>query len=174
MGGPVGISGDQLHGVIERAENVVQDLRVEGKREKYSEGKRRQIHYQGGSRTSLIAQPELETAGDGQRISLRRGLTRQRPSATLREGHDFHCARMPSGTHDPPSRFAEVNFVCPHCGSFYEVLRARPNSVSCQATCSTCKGPLPTHDGQFRLEYFQWRKASIGWHRTRSTQDTRS
>jgi predicted Zn finger-like uncharacterized protein len=74
---------------------------------------------------------------------------------------------MPAGTHDPPGQVAEVNFICPHCGSFYEVLRTqvRPNGAREQVTCLACKGPLPTQDGQSSLEYFLWRKIRVGWHR---------
>jgi predicted RNA-binding Zn-ribbon protein involved in translation (DUF1610 family) len=69
---------------------------------------------------------------------------------------------------DPLVQTAEVNFICPHCGSFYEVVKAttRPESVDPQVTCLTCTGPLPAREAQFVLKYFLFRKANRGWHRT--------
>jgi hypothetical protein len=170
MGGPVGISDVQLHSIVEHSQNVEQALRVEQKRESNSSrGESWHGRCARASRNSLIGRPGSKTAEGDQWISHRRNLPRERPF--LREHHDFSCVPVPAGNHDPPGQIAEVNFVCPHCGSFYEVLRARarPSSVSCVVTCSACKGPLPTHDGPFRLEYFLWRKASVGWHRIHST-----
>ena len=85
------------------------------------------------------------------------------------EYHDNRHVLMPAGMHDPPSQTAEVNFICPHCGSFYEVLRRAATqhvSVGREITCSVCRGPLPTHDAEFTLGYFLWRKTDRGWHRT--------
>ena len=69
---------------------------------------------------------------------------------------------------DPLVQTAEVNFLCPHCGSFYEVMRAEalPDQVDPQITCPTCAGPLPAREAQFVLKYFLLRKADRGWHRT--------
>jgi hypothetical protein len=63
---------------------------------------------------------------------------------------------------------AEVNFICPHCGSFYEVLRAEalPDGVDPQVTCLACAGRLPSREAQFLLKYFLLQKANQGWHRT--------
>jgi predicted RNA-binding Zn-ribbon protein involved in translation (DUF1610 family) len=76
---------------------------------------------------------------------------------------------VPLGTTQGPLvETAEVNFVCPHCGSLYEVVRAEalPNSVDPRITCPTCAGPLPAREAQFALKYFLLRKADRGWHRT--------
>ena len=45
---------------------------------------------------------------------------------------------------DPIVRTAEVNFTCPHCGSFYEVVRAKPSPEARdpRITCPTCGGPF--------------------------------
>jgi len=69
---------------------------------------------------------------------------------------------------DPLVQTAEVNFVCPHCGSFYEVVKAEalPDSIDPRITCPTCAGPLPVREAQFVLKYFLLRKANRGWHRT--------
>jgi predicted RNA-binding Zn-ribbon protein involved in translation (DUF1610 family) len=69
---------------------------------------------------------------------------------------------------DPVVRTAEVNFTCPHCGSFYEVVRAKasPEALDPRITCPTCDGPLPTREAQFVLKYFLLRKADRGWYRT--------
>ncbi len=63
---------------------------------------------------------------------------------------------------------AEVNFICPHCGSLYEVVRAKalPDSVDPRIACPTCAGPLPAREAQYELKYFLLRKADRGWHRT--------
>jgi predicted RNA-binding Zn-ribbon protein involved in translation (DUF1610 family) len=86
------------------------------------------------------------------------------------EHHDNRHVIMPAGTHDPPVRTAEINFTCPHCGSFYEVWRpaaTRHVSGGREVTCSVCRGPLPTHDAEFTVEYFLWREAADrGWRRT--------
>jgi predicted RNA-binding Zn-ribbon protein involved in translation (DUF1610 family) len=55
---------------------------------------------------------------------------------------EYHADRhvlVPAGTHDPPGQTAEVYFVCPHCGSFYEVLRrraARQAGVAYEIMCA--------------------------------------
>ena len=63
---------------------------------------------------------------------------------------------------------AEVNFICPYCGSFYEVVRAEAlaDSLDLRINCPTCMGQLPTREAQFMLKYFLLRKADRGWHRT--------
>jgi predicted RNA-binding Zn-ribbon protein involved in translation (DUF1610 family) len=82
---------------------------------------------------------------------------------TPAEHDDSRHVIMPAGTHDPPMLTAEINFTCPHCGSFYEVWRpaaTRHAGVGREVTCSVCRGPLPTHDAEFTLEYFLARKAA--------------
>ena len=87
-----------------------------------------------------------------------------------RERHSGGSALLPTtqGQHDPLVRTAEVNFICPHCGSFYEVVRAKalPESVDSQIRCPTCTGPLPASEAQYVLKYFLLRKADRGWRRT--------
>jgi hypothetical protein len=59
-------------------------------------------------------------------------------------------------------RIAEVNFICPHCGSFYEVARVAPapSSVEDKVECSTCRGSLPTREDEHLLQYFLVRRSS--------------
>jgi hypothetical protein len=63
---------------------------------------------------------------------------------------------------------AAVNFICSHCGSFYEAVRveASPDNVDPRIWCATCAAPLPAREAQFGLKYFLLRKADRGWHRT--------
>ena len=84
-----------------------------------------------------------------------------------RERHTHRPLPVPLGEH-PLVQTAEVNFICPHCGSFYEVVRAKalPDSVNRRIACPTCTGPLPAREAQFMLKYFLLRKANRGWHRT--------
>jgi hypothetical protein len=65
------------------------------------------------------------------------------------------------------AQIAEVNFICPHCGSFYEVVRAEalPESFHSLVACPNCTKPLPAREAQFALKYFLFRKASRGWQR---------
>jgi len=58
-------------------------------------------------------------------------------------------------------KIAEVNFVCPHCASLYEIVRASalPNGVEREIKCSTCRGPLPAREEQFFLKYFLMRRS---------------
>jgi predicted RNA-binding Zn-ribbon protein involved in translation (DUF1610 family) len=65
-------------------------------------------------------------------------------------------------------RTAAVNFTCPHCGSLYEVVKAKapPEAPDSRITCPTCAGPLPSREAQFAFKYFLLRKADRGWHRT--------
>src|ERR1700730_19113869 len=74
-----------------------------------------------------------------------------------REHHSRRSAPLRTAQGYPALvRTAEVNFICPNCGSFYEVIRgdALPDSVYAQITCQTCAGPLPTREAQFALKYF--------------------
>jgi len=83
-----------------------------------------------------------------------------------RERHTHRPEPVPTAEH-PLVQTAEVNFICPHCGSFYEVVRAKAlDSVDPQIRCPTCTGPLPAREAQFVLKYFLLRKADRGWHRT--------
>ena len=61
-----------------------------------------------------------------------------------RERHSRRPVPVPAAEH-PLVQTAEVNFICAHCGSFYEVVRAKalPDSVDRRITCPTCTGPLP-------------------------------
>jgi hypothetical protein len=58
-------------------------------------------------------------------------------------------------------KIAEVNFVCPHCASLYETVKATalPHGVEREIKCSICRGPLPTREEQFFLEYFLMRRS---------------
>jgi predicted RNA-binding Zn-ribbon protein involved in translation (DUF1610 family) len=84
-----------------------------------------------------------------------------------RERHSHRPPPVPTAE-NPLVQTAEVNFICPHCGAFYEVVRAKalPDSVNPRITCPTCTGPLPAREAQFVLKYFLLRKANRGWHRT--------
>ena len=84
-----------------------------------------------------------------------------------RERHSRRPVPVPAAEH-PLVQTAEVNFICAHCGSFYEVVRAKAlsDSVNRQITCPTCTGPLPPRESQFALKYFLLRKANRGWRRT--------
>ena len=84
-----------------------------------------------------------------------------------RERHSRRPVPVPAAEH-PLVQTAEINFICSHCGSFYEVVRAKelPDSVDPRITCPTCTGPLPTREAQFVLKYFLLRKANRGWRRT--------
>jgi predicted RNA-binding Zn-ribbon protein involved in translation (DUF1610 family) len=57
-------------------------------------------------------------------------------------------------------KIAEVNFICPHCASLYEIVRADapPDSVEYPINCSSCHGPLPAREEQFVLRYFLMRR----------------
>jgi hypothetical protein len=81
-------------------------------------------------------------------------------------------SRMAGG---PVVRTAEINFTCPHCGSFYEVIRAKasPEAPDPRITCPICDGPLPTREALFVLKYFLLRKADRGWYRTPLGSQTR-
>jgi predicted Zn finger-like uncharacterized protein len=59
-------------------------------------------------------------------------------------------------------KIAEVNFVCPHCSSLYEIVKAElvPNGVEHEIKCSTCRGPLPAREEEFVLNYFLVRRSS--------------
>jgi hypothetical protein len=87
-----------------------------------------------------------------------------------REGHTRSSAPLPTtqSKRHLLVQIAEVNFICTHCGSFFEVVRggALPDSVDPRITCPMCTGPLPTRETQFVLKYFLLRKADGGWHRT--------
>ncbi len=65
-------------------------------------------------------------------------------------------------------KIAEVNFVCPHCGSLYETVKSEPppGNVEQKIKCSTCGNPLTTREEAFVLTYFLIRR-SIGdmWER---------
>jgi hypothetical protein len=84
-----------------------------------------------------------------------------------RERHNHHPVRVPIAE-GPLVQTAEVNFICPHCGSFYEVVKdaTLPDRVDTQVSCLTCAGLLPAREAQFGLKYFLFRKADCGWHRT--------
>ena len=84
----------------------------------------------------------------------------------LRERHSHRPVPVPTAE-GPLVQTAEVNFICPHCGSFYEAVRAQalPDSVDPRVTCATCAGSLPAREAQFVLKYFLLRKANRGWHR---------
>ena len=84
-----------------------------------------------------------------------------------RERHSHRPVPVPAAEH-PLVQTAEINFICSHCGSFYEVVRAKalPDSVDPRITCPTCTGPLPAREAQFVLKYFLLRKANRGWRRT--------
>jgi predicted Zn finger-like uncharacterized protein len=58
-------------------------------------------------------------------------------------------------------KIAEVNFVCPHCASLYEIVKAnvQPNGVERDVKCSTCHGPLPAREEKFILKYFLVRRS---------------
>jgi predicted Zn finger-like uncharacterized protein len=58
-------------------------------------------------------------------------------------------------------KVAEVNFVCPHCASLYEIVKASavPDSVEREIKCSTCHGPLPAREEEFVLKYFLMRRS---------------
>jgi predicted Zn finger-like uncharacterized protein len=58
-------------------------------------------------------------------------------------------------------KIAEVNFVCPHCASLYEIVKATalPNGFEREIKCSTCRGPLPAREEQFSLSYFLMRRS---------------
>jgi predicted RNA-binding Zn-ribbon protein involved in translation (DUF1610 family) len=64
---------------------------------------------------------------------------------------------------------AEVNFICPNCGSLNEVMKAGavPEAIDPDIACPTCGGPLPAREGQFVLKYFLLRKTCRGpkWQR---------
>jgi predicted RNA-binding Zn-ribbon protein involved in translation (DUF1610 family) len=93
---------------------------------------------------------------------------------------DLASPRPPDGDHrrkgsglsptarDQLVRTAAVNFTCPHCGSLYEVVRAKalPEARDPRITCPTCAGPLPAREAQFLLKYFLLKKTNRGWHRT--------
>ena len=83
-----------------------------------------------------------------------------------RERHSHRPVPVPTAQH-PLVQTAEVNFICPHCGSFYEVIKAEalPDSDP-RITCPTCAAPLPAREAQFVLKYFLLRKANRGWRRT--------
>ena len=84
-----------------------------------------------------------------------------------RERHSHRPVPVPTAE-DLLVKTAEVNFICPHCGSLYEVVRAKalPDSADPRIRCPTCTGPLPAREAQFVLKYFLLRKADRGWHRT--------
>ena len=79
-----------------------------------------------------------------------------------------HSRRPVPTAEDLLVQTAEVNFICSHCGSLYEVVRAKalPDSVDPRIACPTCAGPLPAREAQYVLKYFLLRKANRGWHRT--------
>jgi hypothetical protein len=85
----------------------------------------------------------------------------------LRKDHNRPSASVSSEQHARLLKIAEVNFICPHCGSFYEVVRveALPESFYSLATCPNCSKPLPAREAQFALKYFLFRKAARGWQR---------
>jgi hypothetical protein len=85
-----------------------------------------------------------------------------------RERHSHRPVPVPTAE-DLLVQTAEVNFICPQCGSFYEVVRAKalPDGVDRRIACPTCTGPLPAREAQFVLKYFLLRKANREWHRTR-------
>jgi predicted Zn finger-like uncharacterized protein len=58
-------------------------------------------------------------------------------------------------------KIAEVNFVCPHCASLYETVKASavPNGVESEIKCSTCRGALPSREEEFVLKYFLMRRS---------------
>jgi hypothetical protein len=84
-----------------------------------------------------------------------------------RERHSHRPVPLPTAA-GPLVQTPEVNFICPHCGSFYEAVRAQalPDSVDLRIWCATCAAPLPAREAQFLLKYFLLRKADRGWHRT--------
>jgi predicted RNA-binding Zn-ribbon protein involved in translation (DUF1610 family) len=59
-------------------------------------------------------------------------------------------------------RTAEVNFICPHCSSFYETVKAEAvqETLEHEIKCSTCHAPLPPREEQFVLKYFLVRRTS--------------
>jgi predicted RNA-binding Zn-ribbon protein involved in translation (DUF1610 family) len=123
------------------------------------------IRRQPDAKTSTIITPS-----PARRDAIRAHVLGSQGFKTPAEHHDSRHVIMPAGTHDPPVRTTEINFTCPHCGSFYEVWRpatTRHAGVGREVTCSVCRGPLPTHDAEFSLEYFLWREAADrGWRRT--------
>jgi hypothetical protein len=84
-----------------------------------------------------------------------------------RERHSHRPVPVPTAE-EPLVQTAEVNFICPHCGSFYEAVRAQalPDSIDSRIRCATCTGPLPAREAQFALKYFLLKKGDRGWHRT--------
>jgi hypothetical protein len=84
-----------------------------------------------------------------------------------RERHN-RLSALSRTARDPLVHIAEVNFTCPHCASFFEVVRAKtlPDKVDPKIVCPTCSGLLPAREAQFALKYFLLRKADRGWRRT--------
>ena len=64
-----------------------------------------------------------------------------------RERHSHRPVPVPTAE-DLLVQTAEVNFICPQCGSFYEVVRAKalPDGVDRRIACPTCTGPLPARE----------------------------
>jgi predicted RNA-binding Zn-ribbon protein involved in translation (DUF1610 family) len=123
--------------------------------------------------------PPNHHSGDGAKAIERRAIGQRRGPFKInssciskfvmrlsRERHSRHPLPVPTAEH-PLVQTAEVNFICPHCGSFYEMVRVKAlDSVDPQIRCPACTGPLPAREAQFVLKYFLLRKVNGGWRRT--------